>query len=136
MNKENAFTFLEILLIISLISLLAVISYPKYNTLIESAKIERFAREIELSLRQTKQLAIYNSRRHYFEVKDDNQFVIYKDNNDYIKSVSFDDNVKLSNVRVSFGPIGTASGRTVTIEYSDKSIDLIVSPSGRIRRGS
>lgn len=135
MRKEDAFTFLEVLLVISIISIILTISYPKYNGIISYAKIERVTREIVIFLRKSQQMALNNYSKYYLEIIDNNRIVVYeKDSSDYVIDKIFPKGVKISGKRTSFGPLGTAYRQTFRIDYKGKNTKVIVAPSGRIRR--
>ncbi len=134
-NQRTAFSFVELIIIVSILGIFAVIAVPRFNyALISKQKADTTARKIVTDLRLTRRLAISDAANNTkgFELKMvgsvpyDSYEIENVDTKVTIASHTLDSDLTISNptgTRFIFGPLGNLEGGSAT--------QIIVSAEGR-----
>jgi Tfp pilus assembly protein FimT len=133
--QKTAFSLVELMVIVSLLSILALIAVPRFNyALISKQKAETTARKIVIDLRLTRRLAISDAANNTqgYELKMvgsapyHNYEIENVDTKATISSHTIDSDITISNptgIRFIFGPLGNLETGSAT--------QMIVSAEGR-----
>ena len=73
MNRRSGFTFVELLVVIIIIGVLATLSVPKFRTAFDNFELENFVREIYSLSRYLQASAISQGKIHYLEINKEAQ---------------------------------------------------------------
>jgi prepilin-type N-terminal cleavage/methylation domain-containing protein len=98
--RERGFTFIEILVVVAIIGILALVSYPNIKNSLEVRGLENEAREVLSTLQQAKFQAVKIKLRHRVNFDNSQGYWVYF----LEREVSFDSWVAVPNFRRRFIP--------------------------------
>jgi len=143
MDKPQAFTLIEILVVISVIGLVLVMSIPLVNNAQKSSKLRNEARQLATDLRYAQQLAvteqiIYNV---VFSTSTDSYQIINSETSEVIKTsdidqeVSIDDVTGFINETAEFNASGAVItiGEIILINTKNETSTVEIKPSGYVQ---
>ena len=143
-EKREAFSLVELILIVAFLGIFAVIAVPRLNfAIISKQKADTFARKIVTDLRLTRRLAISDAANNTkgFELKmvgspPYNTYEIKNvDTHATVASHTLDSGVSIScptGIRFIFGPLGnlkSGSGTTLTMSTGGRSFTITIIPA-------
>jgi prepilin-type N-terminal cleavage/methylation domain-containing protein len=140
--REKGFTLIELVVGVAILSILAVLTVPRLNAVLDNMSLEADARELAQVLRDARMEAICSGevKNIYFYTSANQYKTVMTFGEKFYKlreGVSYrDDTTTFTADRCSFHPSGAASpAGTVTLQNEhDKKVSVIVSPvAGRIR---
>lgn len=60
-NIKNGYTFIEVMIVLMIISIISFISYPFFNDIIQKQKVDNLTNQLYLDIRRAKNIAIMNN---------------------------------------------------------------------------
>lgn len=140
LSSHGGFTLVEMVIVISVISIVLAMTYPSLHRSIEKYRFENAAREVVSDIEYTRQKALAESSGDY-KIKFDKSYyqIEVKDgiNNKAIKRISLPNNVIFHNSYImSFGANGNPTrGVTIKVQQTElkKAYDIAITPvTGRV----
>lgn len=142
MKKVQGFTLLEMVIVLAIISVLAVITYPDMRRMYERYELKTEAREMVSNLRSLRQTAIAEEHETSFQLDNTQRparYFLYFDSGTTAKQVMFGPGISMERgnfggSRVRFYPNGTSSiSGTITLRNGAEQVQIIIYfPTGNI----
>jgi general secretion pathway protein H len=139
---NNAFTLVELIVVVFIISLVLAISFPSF-TLRQDGKLKSNAGHIASILRYLNDSAIYTKETHDMSINFKNRFVRYKgpdgektERVENLSGITLQSRGKVTDgeVTIYFGPAGTGESFTIHLTGADSSLEIVFNAlSGRVK---
>ncbi len=117
-DKKMGFTLIELMLVIAVISVLAIVSVPKYQAITDHYKLESSAQIVVGQLRYAKQLAMDQRKNIYLAMDTHTVEVLGASNKEYGGLQAFDSEVKFD--------VSSAAGNGLTVDSQAKGLPHVV----------
>lgn len=149
-RAATGYTLLEALVVVTMILILTAVSLPNFFDWLRQYQLQAAVQTLTNHLRAARLLAIFNGVTHeaQFAAADDNYYqIVRKDSGTSGKIVKSIGRVMLSkrfgsvkiiglpqSKKISFGPGGTSSTATITLENGSRAqAEIVVNNAGRVK---
>lgn len=140
----KAFTLVEVLIVIAIISVIAGVSWSTFKVLQPSLQLASIARDLTTDLRYAQQLAVTEQVNHgvrFSTTADEYQIIRYGTTTEEIlrkslpENVDFQEIVGFSNNEVIFNPYGAVktAGTVCLINTKNTTTTIEIKPSGFVK---
>ncbi|NLM12259.1 MAG: prepilin-type N-terminal cleavage/methylation domain-containing protein [Epulopiscium sp.] len=142
MKKENGFTLIELIIVVSMISLMSCIIVPSFH-LLERVALKQAAQELKMNIQYTQKRAIQDNKRHWLRFYDSQNLYIISSNvfDSPLKKIQLSPDIKMKEIvfstskEIKFTEKGTTgSGGHLYLQSKNFKVKLTVMPgTGRVK---
>lgn len=144
---QRGFTLMELMAAIAVIGIISIVATPLFMTFLRAMETRGAAGELAALLHQARELAIARNTDYRVEVEPDNNRLRFVDASDApwigpgtdgqgFRRLQNLSRLTCATANPTFNPLGSAGGGTITVQNASgtSSLNVVVSPSGRIRQ--